>query len=721
MTIQYGRSSDVYAPKAGMGKKRRGASSAGAAGEVSARLSAIEAGSDDAIIATRLDGVVTAWNRAAEDLYGYAAHEIIGRNISAVYPDSEIDEMAAILASVRRGETNNVVEGTRQRADGSLVEVEVRVSPIVDEFGVVIGTSSFARGIADRRRREQELRESRESLAHTQAMGRIGAWKAGFGPDKVLTLTPETYRIIGIEPGRELRNLDFFNLVHPDDRELLAETVMLVRSEARSAELEIRLVHPDGSTRWLLLAADGQPGSTGTVADFTGVVQDITERKQVELRLAHEALYDRLTGLANRALFLDRAERGVARALRNGANIAILYVDLDRFTVFNGARGNECGDLLLCAVAERLRSLIRVTDTVARFGADEYGIVCENITTAAAAAERVERILAAIGEPYTLECGDAFITASIGVAVSGPGASAEALLRDAHLAMHRAKERGRNRFELYDYELRVEVEQRFALEESLRRALDGSQMYLAFQPIMSLTANRFVGAEALVRWMHPEHGVVAPGDFIPVAEENGLIVPIGAWVLETACRQLRDWRAATPDHGSWGISVNVAAVQLRSAEFPGVVERALAGAGLEPGALCLELTESVLIEDAVVSDVLARLREIGVRISIDDFGTKYSSLSYLTRLNIDELKIDKSFIDGLAEDDSKRAIVSAILAIGSALGIPVTAEGVETDAQLATLRRLGCETVQGFYFARPLSADECLAALRRPTVETPTP
>jgi diguanylate cyclase (GGDEF)-like protein/PAS domain S-box-containing protein len=720
MTIQYRRPFDAYAPGAGMGKRRRGATSAAAEREISARLSAIEQGSDDAIIATRLDGVITAWNRAAEDLYGYAADEIIGRNISAVYPDDELFQMVTILESVRRGETNNVVEGTRRRSDGSLVEVEVRVSPIVDERGVVIGTSSFARGIADRRRRERELRESMESLAHTQAIGRIGVWRAGFGPDKILTLTPETCRIIGIEPGRQLRTIDFYQLVHPDDRELLAEKVMKVRAEGSAAELEVRLAYPDGQTRWLLLAVEAPQDGRGS-ADLTGVVQDITERKRVDHRLAQEALYDRLTGLPNRALFLDRAERGVARAVRNGSNIAILYLDLDRFTLFNGARGHECGDVLLGAVADRLRSLIRVTDTVARFGADEYGIVCENIATDAGAAERVERILAALAEPYTLGFGEAFITASIGVAVSGPGASAESLLRDANLAMHRAKERGRNRFELYDYELRLQVEQRFALEESLRRALDGDQMYLAFQPIMALDANRFVGAEALVRWMHPERGVVQPNDFISVAEENGLIVPIGAWVLQAACRQLRDWRAATPGHENWGMSVNVAALQLRSTEFPGVVERALSDAGLEPAALCLELTESALIEDAVVSDVLGRLRQLGVRISIDDFGTKYSSLSYLTRLHIDELKIDQSFVDGLADDDSKRAIVSAILAIGSALDIPVTAEGVETAAQLVTLRHLGCDRAQGFYFARPLSAEECLAALRRAAMELPAP
>jgi diguanylate cyclase (GGDEF)-like protein/PAS domain S-box-containing protein len=695
--------------------------SAAAEGDVSARLSAIERNSHDAIIATGLDGVVTAWNQAAEELYGYAADEIIGRNIAAVYPDSEVVQMWELLASVRRGETNNVVEGVRRRSDGSLVEVEVRVSPIVDAFGVVVGTSTFARDIADRRRREQELRESRESLAHSQAMGRIGAWRAAFGPEEILSLTPETRRIIGIEPDRELRNIDFYRMVHVDDRELLAETALKVRKEAVSAEIELRVPHPDGSTRWLLLALNPQRTSTDTITELSGLVVDITGRKQVELRLEREALHDPLTGLANRALFLDRAEQGVARALRSGSSIAILYVDLDRFTLFNGARGNESGDLLLCAVADRLRSLIRATDTAARFGADEFGIVCENITKAATAAERGERILAAIAEPYMLEGGDAFTTASIGVAVSGPDASAEALLRDAHLAMHRAKERGRNRFELYDYELRREVEQRFALEESLRQALDGDQMFLAFQPIMSLAQNRFVGAEALVRWRHPQRGVVQPNDFIPVAEESGLIVPIGTWVLETACRQLRDWRAATPGHAKWGMSVNVAALQLRSHDFPDIVERSLSGAGLEPADVCLELTESVLIEDAVVTDVLRRLRQIGVRIAIDDFGTKYSSLSYLTRLNIDELKIDQSFVDGLAEDDSKIAIVSAILAIGSALDMPVTAEGVETEAQLSALRRLGCETVQGFYFAEPVSADECLAALRRPAAAVPVP
>lgn len=677
---------------------------------------ALVQGSDDAIIATRLDGVVMAWSRGAENLYGCAADEVVGKHFSLTpvlaYSEGKAASSEELLEQIGGGKRTRV-EGMRRRADGSLVEVEVRTSPILDDAGTVIGALSIAHDISESLRREQALHESHAFLERAQAIGHIGSWKTRTGPESILTWTAETYRIFGIEPGTALRNLDFFNLVHPDDRELLLEKLINARSDGSRAEMEIRIARPDGSPRWLFLAAEAQ-FDDGVAVGLVGVVQDITERKQAELGPAHDVLHDPLTGLANRSLFLDRVTRAVARATRDGSKVAVLYVDLDRFKIFNDARGDGHGDMLLRAVADRLRATIRVTDTVARFGADEFGIVCEDVATAAGAAERAARVLSTIEQPFPVSGGESFITASIGVAVSRPDTSPEALVRDANLALHRAKEQGRNRFELYDLELRRQVEQRFALEAGLRRALDRDELFLEFQPIVSLTENRFVGAEALVRWRHPERGVVAPNDFISVAEESGLIVPIGTWVLESACRQLRQWRDASPACGHLRMAVNVAAAQLRAPDFPSVVEQALDHAGLEAAALRIELTESALIDGGIVTDALGRIRDLGVHVSIDDFGTKYSSLSYLTYLPIDELKIDHSFVAGLVGNHLNRSLVSAILAIGRSFGLAVTAEGVETEAQLAELRRLGCESVQGFYFARPLPAAECLAALRRP-------
>ena len=674
-------------------------------------LSAIDDGSGDAIFATRLDGVITAWNRGAEKLYGYKAAEMIGKPASVLYPERESISVREILERVSRGQWSEVVDGFRWRADGEFAEIETRLSPIFDESGTVVGVSSIGRDVGDRRRRESELRESQAFLEHAQSIGHFGGWKAPIGPESVMTMTLETYRITGIEAGGIVRWLDFFELVHPDDRQLLSEALDNVRELGAPTELELRFTRPDGSPRWLFVAADAQFDSLGVVVGNIGVVRDITERKETELRLAHDALHDPLTGLPNRGLFLDRVALAVARTLRTGSHVAVLCLDLDHFRVFNDARGEGCGDDLLRAVADRLRTVVRITDTVTRFGADEYGLVCENVSTAATAAERAQRYLTAIERPFVLEGGDALITASIGIAVSGPGAEAEAMVRDAQLAMHRAKERGRNRYELYDRGLRHEVQERSALEGALRRSLESGELFLEFQPIASLSEARFTSAEALVRWRHGERGVIQPNDFIPTAEETGLIVPLGRLVLESACRQLHAWRDAAPGT-AWRMSVNVAATQLREADFPEIVEQTLEDEGLEPDALCLELTESVLVEDGIVTDVIGRIRELGVRISIDDFGTKYSSLSYLTRLSIDELKIDRSFVEGIVGDDSKRAVVSAILAIGKSLEMPVTAEGVETEAQLVELQRLGCDTVQGFYFAKPLSAEECLVALQ---------
>jgi diguanylate cyclase (GGDEF)-like protein/PAS domain S-box-containing protein len=677
-------------------------------------LSAIDQGSGDAIVAIGLDGMVIAWNRGAEVLYGYAAPEMLGQPVARLYPESEGARVRQSLERIHRGQPNDVVQGQHWRADGELVEVEVRFSPIFDQSGAIVGTSSIARDVGDLHGREGRLRERSEVLERAQEIGQFGSWKSQIGAESVMTWTPETYRIMGVEPGTTVRIADFQELIHVDDRQLLAETLAGVEGSGVRAELEVRRAAADGMPRWISLAAAAQSDPDGAPVAIIGVVRDVTERKVAELKLAFDALHDPLTGLPNRGLFLDRVSLAVARTLRSSSHVAVLCLDLDQFTRFNDEWGPECGDELLRAVADRVKSMVRATDTVTRFGADEFGLVCENISTAATAAERAQRILAAVEEPFALKGGDVLIKASIGIAVGGAGAMAEALVRDAQLAMRRAKERGRNRFELYDLALRQQVQERTALEAALRRSLDRGELFLEFQPIASLTEGRFIGAEALVRWRHAERGVIQPNDFIPTAEETGLIVPLGRLVLESACRQLRAWRDAEPAYGLLTMSVNVAALQLRSADFPDVVGQALEDAQLDASALCLELTESVLIEDGVVVDVIGRLRELGVRIAIDDFGTKYSSLSYLTRLAIDELKIDQSFVEGLVGDDSKQAVVSAILAIGQSLAMPVTAEGVETEAQLVELRRLGCQRVQGFYFSRPQSAEECLATIRRP-------
>ncbi len=677
------------------------------------KLSRIDAGSGDAIFAATLDGIITAWNHGAERLYGYNAAEVIGRSASFLYPDRESLALREIVERIGRGESSDVIDGFRWRANGEFLEVESRFSPIFDESGVVVGVSSIGRDIGERRRRENALRDTQAFLEHAQSIGHVGGWKASIDHEGVMTMSLETHRITGIEVGREIRLLDFAQLVHVDDRLTLFESLENVRDVRAPTQVEIRFTRPDGSSCWLFLAADVESDSRGVVIGYVGVLRDITESKEAEIRLAHDALHDPLTGLPNRGLFLDRVALAIARTARTGSYVAVLSLDLDHFGVFNDAHGDHSGDELLRATADRLRSLVRVTDTVSRFGADEYGLVCENVSTAATAAERAHRYVKAIERPFSIEGGDALLTASIGIAVGGPEAVAEAMVRDAQLAMHRAKERGRNRYELFDRALRQEVQERSALESALRRSLESGELFLEYQPIASLSEARFVSAEALVRWRHKERGVIQPNDFIPTAEETGLIVPLGRLVLESACRQVRQWRDLSPE-SSWRVSVNVAATQLREADFPDVVEQVLDDEGLEPAALCLELTESILMDEGIVTDVIARIRQLGVRISIDDFGTKYSSLSYLTRLSVDELKIDQSFVEGIVGDESKRAVVSAILAIGKSLELPVTAEGVETEAQLRELQRLGCDSVQGFYFAKPLAPEACFRSFQEP-------
>lgn len=677
-------------------------------------LHAIVDGAESAIIATRLDGTVFEWNNGAERLYGYSAQEMMGRSIEVIFPPSEIANMVDSLNAIQRGEELSVVAGTRVRADGSSIEVEAQVRPMRDDQGVIVGILGVARSVDKSRNDLQTLYESNEFLEHTQALGHIGGWRSSIGPEAILTCTPEMHRILGSEPETVLRNFELFNLVHPDDRQMFLEAMIAVRTVAKRVELEIRFTRLDGAQRWFLVAAGPRFDEQGTIVGFAGVAQDVTERKTSELQHEYEALHDQLTGLPNRALFIDRVRRALSRAELDNSKIAVLYLDLDRFKSFNEAQGNEYGDELLRAVAERLRSKTPVTDTAARFVADEFGLVFEHIATVADAAEHARQVLRAFDEPFVLGNGEARINASIGIAQSSPGISPEALVRDADLAMHRAKEQGRGRFEIYDLELRQQIQQRFALEAALRQALEHEELFLEYQPVASLVEPEYLGVEALIRWRHPELDVVQPDEFISLAEETGIVVPIGIWVLKTACRQLREWRDSAKLPPRFRVSVNVSSIQLHTPTFSDQLKAILEETGVEGKSLCIEITESILLEGSIVAEVLHQIRALGVSVSIDDFGTKYSSLSYLKRLAIDELKIDKSFVDGLVGDKSNRAIVAAILAVGRSLDLAVTAEGVETEEQVDELRILGCESAQGYYFSKSLSPDEAFKVIQRP-------
>lgn len=430
------------------------------------------------------------------------------------------------------------------------------------------------------------------------------------------------------------------------------------------------------------------------------------ERKKAEVRLAYVSQYDSLTGLANRALFQDRLSQAVARAERDGEMVALISLDLDRFKDFNDALGHSFGDMLLKTAATRMQECVRDGDTVARLGSDEFGIILEDVSDVRFAASVAQKISAVLTEPFTIQGQEMYLSAGMGIAVRPPS-EADGLMRDANAALQRAKAAGPDNYQFFSSEMNVEAFERLAFESSLRRALEREEFELHYQPQVDLLTGRIVGAEALLRWNHPEQGVVSPARFIPVLEQTGMIFAVGVWVMETACKQTREWRdrGLVPD---LRISVNLSAKQFAQRDLGEIISGILERTGLDPDALELEVTESLLMEDTEESNL--KLRQLkadrGVRVSIDDFGIGYSSLAYLKRFPLDVLKIDRSFVRDLTVDPDDAAIVSAIVALARNLRLKVIAEGVETAAQLEYLRRQSCDEAQGYYFSRPLPADE---------------
>jgi diguanylate cyclase (GGDEF)-like protein/PAS domain S-box-containing protein len=517
-------------------------------------------------------------------------------------------------------------------------------------------------------------------------------------------VSPSANRVFGYDPS-EMVGRPIATLLHPDDRERAATLFEhAARTPGVTGPVEWRFRQLDGS--WLsaeILATNltGDPTVRGIVLN----TRDVSERKRLEEQLTHQAFHDPLTGLANRALFRDRVSHALALAQRQSNPITVLFMDLDDFKRVNDSLGHAEGDRLLISAAERFLSCARAADTVARLGGDEFAILLEHSAGPEGRAELLDRLATAMSHPFTLSGNQVQVTASIGVATANAGDSADDLLRNADVAMYAAKRRGKGRSETYESRMYADVRHRLEMEAALRAAIDAGELTLHYQPMVQLGSGAIYGVEALVRWEHQVYGHLLPQHFIPLAEETGLIVKLGGWVLEEACRQVQAWRLAHPQT-PLSVSVNISGRQLQGAGIAEVLGDALASSGVDPSVVILEITESVLMQQTdSVLERLQELKKLGVRLAIDDFGTGYSSLSYLQRFPIDILKIAKPFVEEVALGAERAALARAIVGLGDTLRLQTVAEGVEMAEQRAALIELGCPLGQGHFFSRALPSE----------------
>ena len=528
----------------------------------------------------------------------------------------------------------------------------------------------------------------------------------------------------------ELLSTNFQSITHEDDlTNMMLHVSQMLEGTLSTYQMELRYKHKRGQIIWILLSVTLIRDSLTKSVNLIFQIQDITDRKRAEERLLHEAFHDVLTGLPNRALFMDHLKLSVERGKRREDRLfAVLFLDLDRFKIINDSLGHMVGDQLLVGIARRLEICLRPGDTVARLGGDEFTILLEDLASVPEVIEVAERLQKALALPFNLNGHEVFTTVSIGIALSSTGYDRpEEVLRDADTAMYRAKMLGKARHEVFDKTMHAYAMNLLQMESDLRRAIERKEFVLYYQPIVALETGAITGFEALIRWQHPERGFISPDDFIPIAEETGLIIPIGHWVLEEACRQIRAWQEQFPHYPPLQISVNLSSKQFINSKMIEQIRQVMQETRVDPRSLKLEMTESMVMENFDTAiEMLEQLQQLGIELSIDDFGTGYSSLSYLHRFPISTLKIDRSFVSCMNDHNENAEIVRTILMLARSLKMNVVAEGVETKEQLTQLAMLECEYGQGYYFSRPLNveaaakllADHCIYQIPLSSLDT---
>ena len=636
--------------------------------------------------------------------YGYTREEFLEMTVKDVRPPEDVPILLNCVEQAGDTELRMTHSVRHQTRSGTIMDVEVAAQPIV--FSNRRARLALVTDVTERRQAEAELRESENKFRMLVESTSEGILQVD-ADDRTQFVNNRMCEMVGYTR-EELLGKSWCELLLDDEGCSIVNQVNERRRKGISDRYELRLLKKSGEILWVIVGGAPVTNSEGVVTGSMGIFTDITDRKSAEQQLLHDAFHDGLTGLANRSLFMDHLRLTIERGKSRHSNLfAVLFLDFDRFKVVNDSLGHAEGDKLLKQIARRLETCTRTGDLLARLGGDEFVILLNELIEEEDALRVAERIKENFQTPFDLSGHEVFTSASIGITISTSGhARAEDMLRDADIAMYRAKSKGKAQHQLFNQAMHDQASTRLKLENELRRAVENREFRLHYQPIINLQTNKIVGFESLVRWQHPERGIVPPAEFIPIAEETGLIIPLGEWVLRESCRQLHEWHNENPQNSDLTISVNLSCRQFMQPDLAERIADVLSETKIKAENLRLEVTESYLMEDNEMAiTIMKRLHALGLKLSIDDFGTGYSSLNYLHRLPVNYLKIDRSFVSRMQTNPENAEIVRTIIMLAKNLNIEVIAEGIETVEQSEHLKNLNCSFGQGFLFSKPVVAE----------------